>query len=65
MAVTRSGEVYTWGGKGGLGHESGPTAKPTKIEGIDPVKQASCGEDFTILRTAKDQLISFGKNTYG
>ena len=73
--VTVEKELYTWatsqGGTemvGQLGH--GDTAaykaprKLSTLEGI-PVKQAACGEDFTVIVTDEGAVYSFGSDYYG
>ena len=69
-AVTKSGLLFTWGeGKlGQLGQAlctSSPTPSLVTFPGKQPVQYVSCGESFTVVLTANQELWSFGASDYG
>lgn len=74
-AVTKSGEVYTWGrdegdGRLGLGPGRGPDQAgglsiPTKVKALTlPVAAVTCGGFFTMALTEEGQLWNWGDSNY-
>ncbi|XP_047334494.1 RCC1 domain-containing protein RUG3, mitochondrial [Impatiens glandulifera] len=73
-AITKSGELYTWGreegdGRLGLGPGRGPDqtgglSVPSKVKALPvPVAAVSCGGFFTMALTKEGQLWSWGANS--
>jgi len=68
-AVTRSGEVYTWGKgtNGRLGHGNSKNEHhPRIVEVLDgsPVMMVSCGEAHTVVVDSANSVWSWGWNAY-
>ena len=70
LALTISGEVFSWGcGDGGrLGHgDTSSRDDPTLIEGLvgKNVVQISCGSTYSAAITDSGELYTWGRGTYG
>ncbi|MDR1152430.1 MAG: Ig-like domain-containing protein [Bifidobacteriaceae bacterium] len=69
LAITETGEVYTWGYNGdgqlGTGDRDGRLF-PTRVEGVPPVIQADFGQSHTAALTASGEAVwAWGSNTKG
>ncbi len=68
LAVTRSGDLYAWGGNasGQLGDgTTSDKALPTKVGGTDAFVAAAAGDTHSLAVTTAGKLIAFGDNTFG
>ena len=69
VALTREGELYTWGGGhyGALGHGSRKDCpEPTLVQGFrSPVIHVSAGSDHTVVLLADGKVFAFGSDEYG
>jgi alpha-tubulin suppressor-like RCC1 family protein len=70
MALTQSGEVYTWGsnylGQIGFG-DNKMNLIPTKVKGLDEneIKMISCGFNHSMALTESGSVYSWGYNRFG
>ncbi|WP_028388776.1 RCC1 domain-containing protein [Legionella fairfieldensis] len=68
MALTGDGSVYVLGcnyeGQLGLG-DTNDRKKPTKIEGLPPIKDFTLGHMSSFLIDENNNVYSFGENRYG
>ncbi|XP_048589232.1 E3 ubiquitin-protein ligase HERC2 isoform X2 [Nematostella vectensis] len=70
LALTREGEVYSWGsGDGGkLGHgDTSPREEPTLVTGLagKQVIRISCGSTHSAAVTSEGELYTWGRGNYG
>ena len=63
------GNVYTFGGNKsgqlGIGLSVDSTHEPQKLSNLPPIKQISCGRNFTMCVSEEGDVYSFGDNTDG
>ncbi|ENN82271.1 secretion-regulating guanine nucleotide exchange factor [Dendroctonus ponderosae] len=66
-AITRNGEVYTWGRDtyGQLGSPRDVPSKPEKIRTLDKVRQLSLGSEHNLAVTTDNKLYTWGWNEHG
>jgi alpha-tubulin suppressor-like RCC1 family protein len=69
MALTRTGELYSWGtgNSGQLGHgDKEDVAVPRVVDGINgSVMEISGGESYSLVTTAEGSVLSFGTGDGG
>lgn len=69
IALTRDGEVYTWGhndyGQLGLGNASIVVSTPQKVESLPEIVSISAGKQHTMVLGADGYVYSFGDNSLG
>lgn len=71
LALTSTGEIYSWGlndyGQLGLGHTASVTAPQRIVDGLDGVAAAdiSCGGWHSGLLSTKGEVYMFGRGEYG
>jgi alpha-tubulin suppressor-like RCC1 family protein len=75
VALTASGNVYTWGdnssGQLGIGTTGGTHTTPVEVEGVggsgylSGIVAVSAGANFTVALTASGNVYTWGDNQYG
>ncbi len=69
LALTRDGELWTWGnnryGQLGIGNTSIYQAKPVKVEGIGEVKDIAAKLNHSVALDSKGQVWTWGLNYSG
>jgi len=73
MALTRDGEVFTWGRPGSLGHPKSqwwyfnqdPCPTPTRVKALSGIKAIASGLLHSIALTHEGSVFSWGKGEFG